>query len=107
MDGVARVTQHGRDKRLIQTIAHSAAGGLRAAFVSMTRFLREVQDTPQLSAIQRWCRILGYALRKWFRGKVPDPPPGLLPARASQARSSDHFKPFGLAAKGAQRWNLG
>ena len=80
MDGVARVTQHGRQKRLIPTIAHSAAGGLRAAFVAMTRFLREVQNAPQLTPIERWCRILGYALRKYFRGKVPDPPPGLLPA---------------------------
>ena len=80
MDGVARVTQHGRQKRLILTIAHSAAGGLRAAFAALTRFLRELQNAPQLTPIERWCRILGYALRKYFRGKVPDPPPGLLPA---------------------------
>ena len=79
MDGVARVTQHGRQKRLLLTIAHSAAGGLRAAFVAMTSFLREVQNAPQLTPLERWCRILGYALRKYFRGNAPAPPPALLP----------------------------
>lgn len=69
MDGVARVTQHGRQKRLILTIAHSAAGGLRAAFVALTRFLREVRNAPQLTPIKRWCRILGSTLRKYFREK--------------------------------------
>ncbi len=80
MDGVGRVTQHGRQRILVLTIAHSAARGLRAAFVRMARFLREVQNTPQLTAVERWCRILGYALRKYLKGRVPDPPPGLLPA---------------------------
>ena len=61
-------------------VAHSAAGGLRAAFVALTRFPRELQDAPQLTAIERWCRILGYALRKYLQGKVRDPPPELLPA---------------------------
>ena len=80
MDGVARVTQRGRQKSLILTIAQSAAGGLRAAFVALTSFLRELQNAPQLTPVERCCRILGYALQKYFQGNAPDPPPGLLPA---------------------------
>ena len=54
--------------------------GLRAAYVGMTCFLREIQDAPQLTALERWCRILSRALQKYFQGRVPKPPPGLLPA---------------------------
>ena len=80
MDGVARVRQHSRQTTLLLTIAHSAAAGLRAAFEAMTRFLREIQNAPQLTSLERWCLILGRALQKYYRGRVPKPPPGLLPA---------------------------
>ena len=83
MEGVARVTRvtrHGRQTTLLLTIAHSASVHLREAFVAMTRFLRELQNAPQLTAVERWCKILGRALRKYFRGRVPNPPPGLMPA---------------------------
>ncbi len=73
-----RVTQHGRQRIPVQSIAHSAARGLRAAFVRMTQFSREVQNAPQLTEVERWGRILGYALRKYLKGRVPDPPRGLL-----------------------------
>ena len=80
LEGVGRVTRHGRQTTLLLTIAHSAAAGLRAAFTAMTHFLRELQNAPQLTAVERWCEILARALRKYFRGRVPKPPPGLLPA---------------------------
>ncbi len=80
MEGVGRVTRHGRQTTLLLTVAHSAAAGLRAAFAAMTRFLRELQNATQLTAVERWCEILARALRKYFRGRVPKPPPGLLPA---------------------------
>ena len=80
MDGVGRVLKHSRQTTLLPTIAHSATGGLLAAFTGLTRFLRELQNAPQLTAVERWCRILGPALQEYFRGRVPKPPPGLLPA---------------------------
>ena len=49
MDGVARVKRHSRQTTLLLTIAHSATGGMRAAFAAMTRFLREIQNAPQWS----------------------------------------------------------
>ena len=78
--GVGRVTRHSRQKKLLLTIAHSASRGLRAAFEALARFLREVQNAPQLSAVERWCRILSRAYRKYFGGRILKPPPGLLPA---------------------------
>ncbi len=49
-----RVTRHGRQKVcLVLKIAHNAARGLRAAFVQMEQFLREVQHAPQLTAVER------------------------------------------------------
>lgn len=80
VEGVGRVTRHGRQTTLLLTVAHSAAVGLRPAFAAMTRFLRELKNAPQLTAVERWCEILARALRKYFRGRVPKPPPGLLPA---------------------------
>ena len=78
--GVGRVTRQSRQKKLLLTIAHSASRGLRAAFEALARFLREVQNAPQLSAVERWCRILSRAYRKYFGGRILKPPPGLLPA---------------------------
>ena len=80
MQGVARATRHGRQTTLLLTVAHSASGGLRAAFAQTCRFLRDVQNAPQLTAHERWCRILGYAMRKYLHGQAPRPPPGALPA---------------------------
>ena len=80
MQGVARATRHGRQTTLLLTVAHSASDGLRAAFAQTCRFLREVQNAPQLTAHERWCRILGYAMRKYLHGRAPRPPPGWLPA---------------------------
>ena len=68
MQGVARATRHGRQTTLLLTVAHSASDGLRAAFAQTCRFLREVQNAPQLTAHERWCRILGYAMRKSLHG---------------------------------------
>ena len=80
MQGVARATRHGRQTTLLLTVAHSASAGLREAFARTCRFLRDVQNAPQLTTQQRWCRILGYAMRKYLNGRTPRPPPGWLPA---------------------------
>lgn len=80
--GVGRVTRHSRQKKLVLTIAHSASRGLRAAFEGLARFLREVQNAPQLTAVERWWGILSRAYPNISEGggRVLKPPPGLLPA---------------------------
>ena len=80
MDGVGRVSRHSRQVTLLLTIAHSAAAGLRARFVALARFLRDLQNAPQLTGLERWCQILARALLKYFRGRVSETP--LEPLRA-------------------------
>ncbi len=71
MDGVARVTRHGRQTTLVLTIAHSAAAGLRESFEEMARFLRELPTAPQLAQVERWCRILERAFQKYYPDRGP------------------------------------
>jgi hypothetical protein len=40
------------------------------------------RSAEQLSALERWCRILSRALIKYLKGRVLKPPRGLLPAPA-------------------------
>ncbi len=60
MAGVARVTQRGCQKRLVLTVAESWATKLGLACAELTAFTR----APRWVAVERGCRILGYALRK-------------------------------------------
>ena len=46
----------------------------------VARFLREIQNAPQLSAVERWCRILSRAYLKYLGGRILKPPPRFLPA---------------------------
>ena len=74
MVGVGRASRHSRQVTLLLTIAHRAAAGLRVRFVVLARFMRELQNAPQLTGVERWCRILAHALIKYFRGWVPPTP---------------------------------
>ena len=56
MDRLALLTQHGRQKMLVLTMALSRAG---TAFVAMMGFIPESQNSPQLTPILRWRQILG------------------------------------------------
>ena len=66
MDGVARVTRHGRQTTLVLTIAPRAAARLRESFEEMARFLRELSTAPQLAQVERWCRILERGFKKYY-----------------------------------------
>ena len=66
MDGVARVTRHSRQTTLVLTIAPSAAASLRESFEEMARSLRELPTNPQLAHVERWCRILERAFKKYY-----------------------------------------
>jgi hypothetical protein len=45
------------------------------------QFLAELrQNAPQLTAVERWCRILARALIPYLYGRRPSPPANLLPA---------------------------
>ena len=80
LTGVARASSHSGQTTLFLNSSHSQTRVIQTRLSEMTRFLRELQYAPQLSAIERWCRILGRALSKFLHGRNPKPPPNLLHA---------------------------
>jgi len=81
MDGIARATRHAGRTTLTITSAHGHHLGMRKAFTEVAGFLADLrQHAPQLTAVQRWCRILARALTPYLYGRTPKPPPNLLPA---------------------------
>ena len=71
-----------RHVTLLLTIAYSAAAVLRASFVALVRFLRDLQNAPQLTRVERWYQILARALLTYFRGgrNATGAPAGLIQA---------------------------
>jgi hypothetical protein len=81
MDGVARATCHAGRTTLAITSAHGRHPGIRQAFSEVAAFLAKLrQNAPQLTAVERWCRILARALIPYLYGRTPSPPANLLPA---------------------------
>jgi len=81
MDGIARATRHAGRTTLAITSQHGRHATIRCAFADVARFLAGIRrNAPQLTDIERWCRILARALTPYLRGNVPRPPPGYLPA---------------------------
>ena len=80
LTGVARASHHAGQTTLFLNSSHGQTRQIQLKLADMTRFLRELQSAPQLTAIERWCLILGRALAKFLHGRHPRPPPGLLPA---------------------------
>ena len=80
LTGVARATNHAGQTTLYLNSSHGQTRKIRLKLTETTRFLRNLQSAPQLSLIERWCRIPGRALAKFLHGRNPKPPPNLLPA---------------------------
>ena len=78
IDSVARATRHGGQTTLTVSSSHSASGQLQSRLNGVAEFLQKLCSAPQLSAAERWCVILGRALVKYLKGKVPKPPPALV-----------------------------
>ena len=79
MEGVARASRHAGQTALKLTSSHSQAVRIKPKLAAVAHFLRDLQSAPQLTVIERWCRILGRALSKFLHGRIPKPPPGFLP----------------------------
>ena len=80
LTGVARATKHAGRTTLFLNSSHAQTQKIREKLADLIQFLRKLQSTPQLTAIERWCRILGRALVKFFGGRGPKPPPNYIPA---------------------------
>ena len=82
LHGVARQTQHAGQTRLTVTPSHARRNAVVAALRKITGFFRSlVRSAEQLSAEDRWRRILAEALKKYLGGRQPGPQPWLPPPR--------------------------
>lgn len=79
LSAIAETTRHARQTTLRVSSSHAKAGWAANVLTSIARFLHELTHTAeQLTAHQRWCRILSHAVRSWLGGRPLRPPPRLM-----------------------------
>jgi inactivated superfamily I helicase len=76
---IAERTRHARQTTLKVASSHAKAGWAANVLQSIARFLNGlVQSAEQLTADQRWRRILAQAARSWLGGRPLRAPPRLM-----------------------------
>ena len=84
--GIAERMRHGRQTTLRIASTHGRAGWAERVLTGVARFLRGLIDAAeQLTAEQRWGRILAHAVRSWLKGRQLRAPPRLAPRAAPTA----------------------
>ena len=80
--GIAERTRHGRQTSLRIASTHGRARWAQRVLTDVARFLRGLTNTAeQLTADDRWARILAHADRSWLKGRrLRDPPRLVAPA---------------------------
>jgi hypothetical protein len=79
LSAIAETTRHARQTTLKVSSSHAKAGWASKVLSSIARFLRELtQNAEQLTARQRWHRILSHAVRSWLGGRKLRAPPRLM-----------------------------
>lgn len=81
LHAVAQQRRHGRQTRITVSSMHARARAAARALRAIAAFFAGLKRTAeQLTALERWCRILSRALIKYLKGRVLKPPGHLLPA---------------------------
>ena len=76
---VAESTRHARQTMLKVASSHAKARSVANVLRDIARFLNEpIQSAEQLTADQRWRRILAHAVRSWLGGRSLRAPPRLM-----------------------------
>jgi hypothetical protein len=79
LSAIAERSRHARQTTLRVASSHAKAGWAANVLQSIARFLDGlVQSAEQLTADQRWRRILAHAARSWLGGRPLRPPPRLM-----------------------------
>jgi len=72
--GIARLTQHAGQARLLVTLNHAAGDLIKAMIANVRKGLDTLgATTPQLSKAERWPALVRYILAKVFGAKPPAP----------------------------------
>ena len=81
LQAIGRQTQHAGQTTITVTSPHGQHQRARQAFLRIAGvFARLRQTAEQLTDLDRWYRILSYALVKYLQGRQLDPPRRLEPA---------------------------
>ena len=81
LQAIGRQTQHGGQTTITVTSPHGQHRRARQAFLRIAGFFVSLRQTAeQLTDLDRWYRILSYALVKYLKGRQLDPPRRLEPA---------------------------
>lgn len=82
LSSVGRLTEHGRQKKLVITSTHGDITKLQSAYQRLVRFFNELKsNAPQLNSTECWVLILAKAMEK-YEVKVSSGNPIGLPAPA-------------------------
>ena len=75
LQAIGRQTQHAGQTTITITSPHGNHHRARRAFVRIARFFAQLRQTAeQLTDLDRWYRILSFALVKYLKGRQLDPP---------------------------------
>jgi hypothetical protein len=79
--GVARLTQHAGQSRLLVTLTHAAGDHIKAMIAAIRKGLDHIRATaPQLPKPERWRALIRYIVARIIAAKGKHPPPfGSLP----------------------------
>ncbi len=80
LQAIARQTSHAGRTTLTVTSTHGDHRRARQALTRIATFFADLRNAEQLTALDRWYRILSQALIKFLRGRKLVPPPLLQPA---------------------------
>jgi hypothetical protein len=84
LQAIGRQTSHAGRTTVTITSSHGEHNRARQALTRIAGFFAELRKTAeQLTAIERWYRILSQALKKYLRGRILVPPRQLKPAGAA------------------------
>jgi hypothetical protein len=81
LSGVARLTQHAGQSRLLLTLSHAAGDRIKEMIANIRRGLEHVLATaPQLPTIDRWHALVRYIVSQILATRPKNPSPLSLPA---------------------------
>lgn len=85
LSGVARMTQHAGQKRLLITLTHAAGDRIQAMLAAIRMGLDHVLATaPQLPDRERWRALVRYIIDQILAAKAAQAPPPLCPGTLEQ-----------------------
>lgn len=75
LHAIGKQTRHAGQNRLVITSTHAEAPKVIEGYRRLSAFFKQLRSTAeQLTAVQRWCRILSLALVKYLHGRQLQPP---------------------------------